>query len=160
MSNCTCASPQKGWGWKGPLEVVLSFLPCSKQGQLEQVVQGHVCPFGFWLSQRWRCHNYLGQPIPVFEHSHGKECLNRMFLCLNWIYFISAWASCCLFCLWTADRNPALYFPIRHLDTLRSPWAFSPQVWRAWHPHPLCIWQMLQSHNHLCGSSLPFLECL
>lgn len=49
---------------------------------------------------RWWCHNLFGQPVPVFDHPHGRS----FFLRLNWISCISKFvpfASCSLTCnLW------------------------------------------------------------
>ena len=45
--------PQNGWGWKGPLEVILSTPPRLKQDHLEQISQHHV-QMAFEYLQGWK----------------------------------------------------------------------------------------------------------
>ena len=60
----------KGWGWKGPLEVILTN-PLLKQDHLEPVAQDHG-QTAFEYLQGGRLHNLSGQLVPVLSHPHSK----------------------------------------------------------------------------------------
>lgn len=53
LQACECSKriTEKDWVWRGLLTAVSSAPPCSEQGQLKQVAQGHV-PWSFQLSPR------------------------------------------------------------------------------------------------------------
>jgi len=56
---------------EGSLDVS-SPTPLPKQGQVDQVAQGHV-PLGFEYLQGWRLHSLSVQPVSVFDHPHSKK---------------------------------------------------------------------------------------
>lgn len=56
------------------------FKSLLKQSQLEQIAC-YCIPLGFEYLKGWRLHSLFRQPIPVFDHSQGKEvplCLNGL----------------------------------------------------------------------------------
>ena len=62
---------QKGWGWKGPLEVS-GPTPLLKEGHLKLIAQDHV-QMAFEHLQGVRLHNLSGQPVPVLCDPHSKK---------------------------------------------------------------------------------------
>lgn len=56
----------------GTSEYHLVQIPCSKQGQLEQVAQGHVHSSLEYVHRR-RLYNCSGQAVPTLTHPHSKK---------------------------------------------------------------------------------------
>lgn len=57
---------------EGTSEYQLVPIPCSKQGQLEQVAQGHVHSSLEYVHRR-RLYNCSGQAVPTLTHHHSKK---------------------------------------------------------------------------------------